>query len=538
MTPLAVALAALLAGATELSASAPIDRVTIYRSSARVVRTAKVDLPAGDVQLVLGGLTASLSDDSVRVTGSGAARVRLLGASVEQEAHAEALSPEVRAAEAALQKLLDAQAEIDDDRLRAKARFDFASSIGGAASTRISQSLVVRLPEPRALAALADALSAQMKDAQAKMRGDDARTRALSGQIQAARAALDAVRGIAGRTTKAVRLALSVAKPGAYTVQLAYLVGGGSSSWSPVWDARLTSAEKQVELSLRAAVRQTTGEDWRGVAVALSTAEPNLSPALPPLEPDYLERARFRGLPAPMAARAPIALVAPEPSAPSEALATPAATLIGGLVSERFVAPSRATVRADGEPRELFLASWKLSGELTRVAEPITGDSAAHVTFEGANPGPGTLLAGPVSLWVDGQLSGRAQLPGTPTGEKLRLAFGEDPGIHVERRVLERKRSTEGFLSKRDRIVYQIRTVARNDEKASVKLDLIDRIPVSQEKEIEVRLLDGSDQGEPFDPMRPGLLHFALSLAPGEERAVELRYEVSWPAGQAIEGLP
>lgn len=68
---LAVALAA-PAAPTEIRSPTQIVAVTVYRSSARVTRIAAVDLPAGEVRLLLEDLSADLVDDSVRVGGGDA----------------------------------------------------------------------------------------------------------------------------------------------------------------------------------------------------------------------------------------------------------------------------------------------------------------------------------------------------------------------------------------------------------------------------------------------------------------------------------
>ena len=164
-------------------------------------------------------------------------------------------------------------------------------------------------------------------------------------------------------------------------------------------------------------------------------------------------------------------------------------------------------------------------------------DPAVYLELEGPNSSGATMLPGPASLYVGEELVGRTVMPETPPGGKLKLAFGVDDRIRVERRILERERSTVGFLSKQERIRYRIRTTVKNLYPVPLAVTLLERIPSSQDKEIEVNSLEGSAVGVPADPMKPGVLRFPLDLAAGEERAVELRYEVLWPAGATIRGL-
>jgi hypothetical protein len=69
-----------------------------------------------------------------------------------------------------------------------------------------------------------------------------------------------------------------------------------------------------------------------------------------------------------------------------------------------------------------------------------------------------------------------------------------------------------------------------------VAVRLLDLVPVSREKEVEVKILEGTTEaGE--DPGRPGVRVHDLSLGAREERVVEIRYQVRMPRGFPVAGL-
>jgi len=116
---------------------------------------------------------------------------------------------------------------------------------------------------------------------------DEARD-ALAPKIAAAEARLNELRGNAqGRATKTVTVRLSVAAAGRLDLTLSYIVPG--ASWTPAYDARVTTADRTVELGYFGVVRQNTGEDWRDVALTLSTARPALGGGPAPLTPWTLD---------------------------------------------------------------------------------------------------------------------------------------------------------------------------------------------------------------------------------------------------------
>ena len=84
------------------------------------------------------------------------------------------------------------------------------------------------------------------------------------------------------RTERDAVIVLDKTKPGAGTVRLNYLVS--NATWRPLYKLRAGAKDKDpVQLEYLATLTQQSGEDWTGVAVTLSTAEPLLNAAPPDL---------------------------------------------------------------------------------------------------------------------------------------------------------------------------------------------------------------------------------------------------------------
>jgi hypothetical protein len=96
-----------------------------------------------------------------------------------------------------------------------------------------------------------------------------------------------------------VELARSGSAVGELRVAIEYRVA--AARWTPSYVARIDGAQARVEI--RAAVAQRTGEDWTGVALALSTAQPDQFAPLPELSP--LKIGRRQRTPAKLGFRAP-----------------------------------------------------------------------------------------------------------------------------------------------------------------------------------------------------------------------------------------
>jgi uncharacterized protein (TIGR02231 family) len=535
------------AAAADLRVPSRIDAVTVYRSTARVTRVARVDLPGGDSRVLLEGLPRELDDDSIRVEGKGAA-ARVFGASVEPMTRAEAVAPEVRAAEQRLEGLQDEDRALDDRVKQARARIQFVESLRSTYSDERARNLAVRGVRSGEWADLAGFVDGEQGRAAAEVRRAESAKRELARRIAAARADLEKLNAKRSETTKTVALELSAERAGSVELRVSYSVP--SASWQPVWDARLLPETSVVELALLGSVRQRTGEDWADARLSLSTGEPARGLWVPQLEPHWLQKAqpvvpqpRMLGAAEAKAAKAgravalgPPAAAAPEEGMLERALEAPEAEATMGLLAATFTAPRRETVDGAGRARNVALARYSLKARLERTAAPRV-DPAAYLTAIAANDTGVPLLPGLARVSVGDELVGRAPLPMTPPGGELKLAFGADGRIEVERRVLDRRHETAGLISKDEVWSYRIRTSVKNRYGTPATVRLLDLVPVSRDEAIRVTLLGGGTPATSEDPERPGVRTWELPLGPRQEKVVELRYEVRYPRGFPIQGL-
>ena len=535
------------AAAADLQATSRIDAVTVYQSSARVVRTAKIEVSAGDARLLLRGLPDRLADDSVRVQGSGTARARVHGVSVERITAEAAGSAEVRAAEERLEKLGDEDRALEDRQKGAAARRDFVDSLRSTYSEERAKNLAVRGVSAREWAEMVAFAAKEREAAAQEVRRAEAARRDLARKIQAAQAEIQKLQAKRSQTTKTLAVELHAERAGTLEVEVSYLVP--QAGWRPVWDARLSPDKGTVELSLHGSVEQRSGEDWSQVTLALSTAQPGRGLQIPELQPRWLEKPRPTTPPQPMPrkiaaeGRAPQAMAMAKAEPPAEAfeakeeLEQAPAQLAEGLLSAVFTAPRRESVDGAGRARKVFLSGFTLQAELSRVTAP-RADPSAFLAAKAVNGTGATLLPGQASVFLGDEFVGRAQVALTPPGGEVKLAFGADDRVKVERQVVERRHETSGLFTKDDVIRYRVRTTVKNLWSKPVTVRLLDLVPMSREEDVKVVVLDGSTPPtEPDDPMKPGVKAWVLALDPQKEKVVELRYEVRFPRGMAVSGL-
>ncbi len=530
--------------AADVRTPSRIDAVTVYQSSARVTRVARLEVPAGPVRILLEGLPDPLDDDSLRVEGKGAAKARVFGVTVERVTAAEAAAADARAAEERLEKLQDEDLALQDRAKAAEARLELVRSLRSTYSEERAKNLAVRDVSAKEWADVAAFVSTENAASAGERRKVEVARRELSRRIAQARADLDKVQAKRGQTTKTVAVEVEADRGGALELALSYVVH--AAGWTPIWDARLVPDAGTMELSFLGSVWQRTGEDWQGVALSVSTAQPGRGLFVPELDPLYLRRAEP---PRPMVLRQKSGGMAQAPAAAMERAAAPAAepeqaydvevaqaTVQEGLLSATFVAPRRESVDGSGQARKVPLARFPLKAAIVRTAAPRV-DASAFLTAKAVNETGFPLLAGMAGVYVGGEFAGRAPIPATPPGGEIELAFGADDRVEVERKVLDRRRESAGLISKEEVYRYRVRTSVKNRYAAPVEVKLLDLVPVSRDEKIKVVLLEGTTAPSRDDPERPGVRIHDLKLGAREEKVIELRYEVRYPRDFPIAGL-
>jgi uncharacterized protein (TIGR02231 family) len=539
-----------LAAPAAVYAPSRVDAVTVYRTGARVTRAARLELPAGSARILLDGLPDGLDDDSLRVEGKGAARARVFGVTVERVTAQEAAAAEARVAEDRLEKLQDEDRTLEDRIQAAKGRLEFVRSLRSTYSEERSKNLAVRGVSAKEWGELVGFVSTETAGATQEIRRAEAGRREQARRIAQARADLDKVQAKRGTTTKTVAIEVEAERAGSFDVVLSYAVG--AAGWAPVWDARLLPDAGTMELAFQGSVWQRTGEDWKEVALRVSTAQPDRGIHVPTLDPRYLTRYEpprpmpLAGRPAAMAApAAPAAKAEARRKAPveeedAEEAAVPMdvaeARVEEGLLSASFATARRETVDGSGQARKVPLARFPMKARIVRTAAPRV-EAAAFLTATAVNETGFPLLPGAVGVYVGDEFVGRTALRATPPGGELELAFGADDRVEIDRKVLERRRESAGVLTKDEVYRYRVRIGVKSRYATPVAVKLLDLVPVPRDEKIQVKLLDGSTAWTREDPERPGVKVWELPLGAREEKVVELRYEVRYPRDFPIAGL-
>jgi len=152
-------------------------------------------------------------------------------------------------------------------------------------------------------------------------------------------------------------------------------------------------------------------------------------------------------------------------------------------------------------------------------------------TYTGKTP----LLPGSVLLSRDGAFIGRGAIPMINSGDTHELGFGVDDLVKVERVDTGKRKGESGFVSTVNTDLREFKTTVTNLHDFDMKVEVIDRLPVSNHEDIEVEMTSGSSEPtiRDIDDQR-GLLGWTLTMDGGAKESIDFGYEISWPKDMAI----
>ncbi len=561
VSALAATLCLLLVSGSVTAAEIPatgarVTRVTVYADRAEAVRQATVQVPAGASVISFAGIPWGTEPDSLRVSARGVPAT--IGAvELTQEAKEPPETPELIAARQEVERIEAAIAGLDAEEATSNELREFVRALKATTAKRESEKLGEGTADPNSIHAVYDLVKGSLAELSKGTIDRQERRKKLAKDLEVARARLAAARPSGPIRYRIATVEVQAERAGSLTLDLMYVAAG--ALWRPAYRAVLDAATGEVSLTSEAVVRQSTGEDWSGVALSLSTASPARGvqpPVLPPwlLRPleviAYNERLGARVMSKAQAAPAPgqmESLDAIKEDASAEYGAAEggfvdieaeqaSASIVHSAYNVAFEVPGTSDVPADGRDHRVGLRQESLEGSVRYRAVPALNEAAFLVSKTKAPTGY-PLLSGPVRVFAGGAFIGSFPIAETGPGAEVTLPFGIDNRVKVKRTLLPESRDQRGIVGK-DRVVTQaFRTTIENLRDQPVQVTLEDRVPVSEDGRIRVEVNEETTPGSREIKERPGVLEWDLELKPGEKRDVVLSYTVRFPADLVVPGF-
>jgi uncharacterized protein (TIGR02231 family) len=549
-----------------------IGAVTVYQDRAVVTRSATVTVETGENTVVFENLPTTLVDQSLNASARGVTGVSILDVTASTVVAEAAPSERVKELEDQIRRLLKQRRVLDDrSKILEQQRIFVDRMLQASTAVPVPGVLTSASPTSRTSLEEWQRLMAYSDETLGKIASEQQEIDSTREELQTRQTALERqlneLRGARGRPSKVVRVRVASTAPGRMELSIQYSVP--NAGWSPSYDARLRTAERAVDLSYFGVVRNGTGEDWKDVALTLSTARPGLgggAPELPVWIADIARQPAPAPAPPPRGGRGAAPGAQPTqqgfnnaqqgfnnafntvaPAGRGDVAPVDFGVLVAavevGVTSATFKIPVAVSVVGNNVSQKVPINTGRLPANLQFQSTPKSLE-AAFLSAYANNGSEYPMLAGPMNTFLDETFIAASNLRTVMPGERFEIALGADDGITVKRRVVNRFTEDTGLTNKNRRVTFEILVTITNKKTTEERVVFKEPTPVSRDEKIVVKVLAPTEKeigtlANPKEVTREedGKLVWRVNMKPGEKREFPLKVSIEHPGDILVSGL-
>ncbi len=333
-------------------------------------------------------------------------------------------------------------------------------------------------------------------------------------------------------------ITVQAAAPVTGKLDVSYLVS--QAGWIPLYDLRSEIASGQVNLNYKAQVFQNTGEKWDNIRLTISTNNPYQNKTKPTLHPWYVNYVtHYSGTPQNSINNMSTGIVYKAKTEDQDKHAETAAeystgsasaitsdqfvTMINQSISAEFVIDLPYTIESNNEQHMVLISNTDLKANYKYFTVPKM-DKSAYLVAQISKLEELQLVPAKASIFFDGSYIGETYLDPTSLDDTLNLSLGKDPNILVKRTYLKGE-TKEKVVGNTIEKTYSYLIEVKNQKAGNVDIVIQDQLPITQNGEIEITLLESSKAKH--NPIT-GLLEWEAKIKPKQSEILKFSYKVKY----------
>ena len=210
-----------------------------------------------------------------------------------------------------------------------------------------------------------------------------------------------------------------------------------------------------------------------------------------------------------------------------------------GLFDVVYEAAGTASVPANKRPNRVPL----MNAEAAAAPRFVTVPREANEVYRRAdftNPFGQALLTGPVEVLIDGALVAQTRLSYTDRGGLISIGLGVEDRVKVARNTRVEE-GTAGLLGGATTVDHTVTTEIASSLGRAIKIEIVDRLPVSDDKDVEIKQLASTPAAQPYTQAELGhpvrkAFRWEVDVPAGGKAKAEWRYRVTLPSKMEIVG--
>jgi uncharacterized protein (TIGR02231 family) len=541
MSIIALMMAVFLSASTQAQTRQPVnlEHVTVFLNGAELYSTAKLTLPAGESEILFTNVAGNVNQQSLTIGADN--QVVVQSATFQNNYLAsENASPAVKAIQDSIDLLSDNREALNNKLLVLTEQLAVLQENRKVTGENNGLSVAE-------LQKMLDLVSAKMEallTGKQKLTKDIAKINERVALLQKQK---DEEMKKGFQPGGQLLVKLHAPRAGATNVKLSYVVP--NAGWSPTYDLRVESLAEPVHLYYKANVFQNSGIRWDKVKITLSTGNPNEGAEAPAIQPWYLSfynpalyqgytNAAGTGLSRRFRAEEDgryLKTADVQESAAPPIAAINAATLNNYVqvdnsgVNTMFDIDLPYTIMSDGQQQTVAVKTYELPATYHYYAVPKL-DRDAFLQARITDWADLNLLPAPTNIFYEGTYVGQGHIDMRNVNDTMTLSLGRDKKIIVKRIQDKKYKSIKTIGSNiRESAGYSIQV--RNTRKQPIQLEIVDQLPVSNDKSIVVEDAEAADA---TINENTGSVKWTIQLAPEGTRDLKIAYTVKYPKGNTL----
>ncbi len=525
-----------------INIKANLEEVKVYLQGAEMLHKAKVNLEKGTSDIIISGISESIDQMSVQA-GFESQDVNILSITSKRN------YLDNKAIESKIQKLKDSLEILENKTGEINIEVESLSEELNLILSNNKMSGKDRAITTKELKEMADyyadripKLKKRIFDYNKQKKEIDERIVRIKNQLQAN----------SWKTEYQFQYVISAKTEKKVSTELFFKYFTQNAYWTPYYDIRAKSNSNTLNISAKGFVSQNTSLDWNDVKLTLSTKKiksntiPNNNKITinfderssyrsmvnntsdfmdSPLQPDTKSKSRKSGSTEIIMAGAYI----DSPLESSVGYGGKELMINTNMVETEYIAEDLYTIPSDGKEYSVFLTAINIESEKEYYAVPKKSLSAFRVA-KIKNNSDFKLLNSSSNIYYDGTYLGKTNIKADNVKDDIKISLGTDESIVIDRELLKEYQE-EKFLSSDVERIFAYKNVIRNNKKEDLKITIDDFIPISQNEDIKVKIID--IDGSKYDEFN-GIAKWELVIKPGESAELKTIYSIRYPNNKNI----
>jgi len=327
-----------------------------------------------------------------------------------------------------------------------------------------------------------------------------------------------------------IMVQLTCTKAGNYDYVLSY--NSNKAGWAPSYEIRSKGINSPIDLTYKAKIFQNTNETWSNIKLSLSTGKLNKSNKAPSFQTQYVNTYSTNNKRAKTIVNYSANAMDSEDGI-QESISSSEFTNVdysGTQIIYNIALPY--SIPSQTEPVFIEIQKFSIEAKYDYYCYPkLDKDVFLMCHFESL--GNKNLIPGKGQVYFKGKSVGKTFLDPYSTKKTNDLSLSRDVSIICER-TLEKKFSSETKVGDNIKFEKTYKISLKNNKDRLVSIILIDQIPKSTKKSIDIQLLESS---EAIFDKNNGKLKWNIQLSPKEVVEKKFTFTVKHPIESKVSGF-